>query len=288
MTKRDFNKVFGKVITAGFEYVTPTLAKEMLEYNIGNRDVKLKKIITMVQAMKEGRWLFNGDSIRFNNNGDLIDGQNRLLSIIKAGIPQPCLVVRGLDPEAAKTIDIGSKRQLKDWLQFLNIPNSTIIAPALRALSPYYVEDAPKRIGDSINKYEVSIESSLALFDEIRESLALSAEYAKANKRGNPLTPSQTTTIFHVLTEASKTLGEDFMNELCKGINLEENSPTYKLRAFLTKKKEDARCGKASSLRASYIYGLTVKAWNYWVQEFDMPDEELESGLDFPTIIVPE
>lgn len=66
--------------------------------------------------MREGSWMFNGDTIRFDTEGNLLDGQHRLAAIRESGIPQDYIVVEGLDPKCSKTIDIGFKRSVEDYL----------------------------------------------------------------------------------------------------------------------------------------------------------------------------
>jgi len=286
MNKLDFKKLKNST-SATLTLVSPKMSDELLLSNIKNRDPKMKKILTLVQAMVDDKFSHTGDTIKIDRDDKVIDGQNRLMSVSKSGISQPFLIVRGLDPECAKNVDVGSKRQLKDWLQFLQVENSTIIAPSLRALDAYYVENAPKRIGQSLNKYEIPIDRSLELFNVIRVNLEKSAQWAKSNKQSNSLSPSQTATAMHVLSEIDEDLAETFFNELCCGIKVDAGSPTMMLRDCLRKTKEEAKCGARASLRASQVYKLIITAWNYWVQDYTMPKAVFDKNSDFPLPVNP-
>lgn len=57
--------------------VSPELASEWLKGNDFNR--KLSPTITSRYAdeMKNNRWAFTGDSIKFDSDGTLLDGQHR-------------------------------------------------------------------------------------------------------------------------------------------------------------------------------------------------------------------
>ena len=99
--------------------ITPEKAREILEKrNTDNyRNLKQSAANLYEKDMKDGNWMFNGDTIRFDKNGQLMDGQTRLTAIRDSGISQKFFVVTGLDPECAKTIDIGFKRSVEDYLR---------------------------------------------------------------------------------------------------------------------------------------------------------------------------
>lgn len=108
-----------KQLKITFKKVTPNMANEILvmrnSENYRNLKPNAKRLY--VKEMKEGRWMFNGDTIRFDWNGNLIDGQHRLEAIKETGLPQDCIIVEGLNPECAQTIDIGHKRSVEDYLK---------------------------------------------------------------------------------------------------------------------------------------------------------------------------
>lgn len=80
------------------------------------RRVKQKVVDMYAKDMKNGNWTFCGDSIKFDKDGNCIDGQHRLRAIIKSKKPQMFIRIDGLDPESAKTMDSGFKRSINDYL----------------------------------------------------------------------------------------------------------------------------------------------------------------------------
>lgn len=56
------------------ETITPKKAMEWLQRNVANRPMSHKRVLGYAQAILAGAWKVNGDCIRFNGNGDLIDG----------------------------------------------------------------------------------------------------------------------------------------------------------------------------------------------------------------------
>lgn len=95
----------------GMEIITPERAKELLARNADfQRKRNYHRVDLYAADMESGAWVYNGDAIRIDNAGRLIDGQHRLAAIVKSGTSQPMNVVTGLDPACFATIDRGQGR----------------------------------------------------------------------------------------------------------------------------------------------------------------------------------
>lgn len=82
------------------ELITPEEAEEYLSRNdVNNRTINLEKVKVFADDMKKGKWQLNGEAIRFNEMGTLVDGQHRLMAIIKAGVPVKIGVMRNISKE---------------------------------------------------------------------------------------------------------------------------------------------------------------------------------------------
>lgn len=99
------------------ETVTPRMAKAWLAKNIEtNRAPKKGRIPMYARDMKLGRWELTGEAIKFNESGQLIDGQNRLRAVILADVPVDFAVMRGVPDSAFDVIDSGAVRTTADSL----------------------------------------------------------------------------------------------------------------------------------------------------------------------------
>jgi len=104
-------------VRASFEYITPEIAAEYLKKNIEhNRKIEQKRLYGYIRDMKHYSWWFTGDTIKFNERGQLCDGQFRLTAIVRSKMPQTLLVVRGVAEPAVLHMDKGKTRSLKDSL----------------------------------------------------------------------------------------------------------------------------------------------------------------------------
>ena len=108
----------GTQMNISTETVTPAIAREWLTHNIDNRSPREASIESYAQDMLAGRWQLTGESIKFAEDGRLLDGQNRLMAVIKSGIPIETVVVRGLDPRSQIAMDGGIARTSGDALGF--------------------------------------------------------------------------------------------------------------------------------------------------------------------------
>lgn len=94
------------------EMITPEIAQEYLKFNTENyRSLNKSRVISYSSDMKAGRWQLNGEGIKFNREGRLIDGQHRLQAIVRAGVPVQMLVIRDVEDDV-NIYDIGATRSM--------------------------------------------------------------------------------------------------------------------------------------------------------------------------------
>lgn len=98
------------------ESISPQVAKLYLEKNTSNRPIRKQAVSGYAREMAMGRWGATHQGIAFNCNGELIDGQHRLLAIVKSGVTIQLPVARGLIHDTQDVIDAGRKRTVADQL----------------------------------------------------------------------------------------------------------------------------------------------------------------------------
>lgn len=90
--------------------VTPELATKYLGFNDANRKVRHGWVSYLENVIKTGEWRATHQGIAFSESGSLLDGQHRLMAIVKADIPVMMLVTYGLPDQSFSAIDSGIKR----------------------------------------------------------------------------------------------------------------------------------------------------------------------------------
>jgi hypothetical protein len=105
-------------VPVGVEIIRSEVAKKYILQNRYNRNYSDTNAHRLATKITNDSWIFNGDTIVFNTEGMLLNGQHRLQAIILSGLPIACVVVRGVDhPLAFRTYDIGKKRDFASALQ---------------------------------------------------------------------------------------------------------------------------------------------------------------------------
>jgi len=107
---RVFTENLHSKILVEFELaVSPDLALTMLRQNKQNRDTKETDITFFTEEILAGRWANLADGVAFDSRGVLVDGQHRLMAIIKAGRTVTMKVAFGLSPESRIAVDVRSR-----------------------------------------------------------------------------------------------------------------------------------------------------------------------------------
>lgn len=119
-------------ISAEIVTITPALAKEWLRANTHNRPVREARVNGYARMMTAGQWHLNGEAIKRAVDGTILDGQHRLLAIVKSGATITTLVVQGLPSEAQDTMDGGAKRSAGDVFSLRGEQNAAILGSVAR------------------------------------------------------------------------------------------------------------------------------------------------------------
>lgn len=117
--------------------VSPGMAEGWLLKNKSNRPLRRLTIVKYSRDMINGLWLVNSDCLAFDVEGNLINGQHRLMALILAGVSIEFQVTYDLQAQAGMTMDQGIGRTATDIAHFcgLDTVNKTQTAIA-KILSP--------------------------------------------------------------------------------------------------------------------------------------------------------
>ena len=136
---------FPKYVPSGnMELVTPAMASNYLKHNEHNprKSTNRNQIEAYARDMAAGKWFANGEPIVFDANGDLKDGQHRLMAIVKANVPVYMFVIRGVDPEYT-TFDYGMLRRMS---QELGVSRNVEVIANLIVSNAYAIKKPSKGI----------------------------------------------------------------------------------------------------------------------------------------------
>jgi len=125
--------------TARIITISVDQARKWVEnHNPHNRAVSTTTITRYATLMNRGEWMLTCEPIMFDWNGNLLNGQHRLMAIIASGKPQQFLVVKDLNPSIFPLIDTQHQRRGADCLSILKVKNYAHAACATQMVSQWY------------------------------------------------------------------------------------------------------------------------------------------------------
>lgn len=244
-----------KKITTTLMTITPSLANKYLALNIEQqRKTKPANISIMAEAIKAGKWRITGDTIKFNVDGKLIDGQNRLYAVVEANKAIKTYVARNVPNESITVIDTGCARTGQDALKISGFTDTThehvsVIAPLLfngnNGISLKYRLGAQNLV-ETYSFYKPAIDFAVTNLKGIRQQVkaVIARAYYSVDQKE--------------LLRFCTILREGFSSE---EIRLED-SGVIKLREFLIRTK-----GNANSAKGKEIYEKTEFVLNAYLHK---------------------
>lgn len=227
--------------------ITPEIAAEMLSRNKNNRKMNEKHILSLIKEIQEGRWKINGDNIRLNTCGNIIDGQHRLHAVVRSGITIQTWVMDGLSNDVFDTIDVGKRRSSGDTLSCRGETYAHRLAALLIMIDKYNTGRVEKNISYS----NTEVECLLAKYPDARESL-----HGGLNKA--LLRPSVLDSCFYFFRKKDPEMAKIFIDRILKGIGLQIGDPWHVLRERLI-----ANSLSPTKLSKALSMALVIKAWNH-------------------------
>lgn len=107
-------------IRAEFMTITPDQASALLDGSTRRNRKRCGQRVYIANAIRDGNWRCNGESIILAYDGGINDGHNRLAACVDAKIPIRSLVVFGMDPEGFGTIDINARVRSAADVMYIN------------------------------------------------------------------------------------------------------------------------------------------------------------------------
>ncbi|MER5301346.1 hypothetical protein ABT039_17990 [Streptomyces lasiicapitis] len=230
----------------------PQLASRLLRRNTKNRNVRAAAVEDYVRDIQANTWPLNGEAIKLDVQGNVLDGQHRLYAVVKADEPVTTFIVGGLPPETQATMDSGLRRTTADALSLAEESNATTVAAILRRVWTWQQGD--RKFTRRISPTTAESKALLVKHPEIRRS----AEIAMRTRAAFPHIPQSALGTAHFLFNA---IDPDqctwFFQRLGDGVELSSGHPILALRARVT--SERAKEGQIAWARhLAYL----VSTWN--------------------------
>jgi len=237
--------------------VTPSYAKELLEKNTKNRRVNDVTLNRYYRDIIEDKWKEDtGECIKISKSKVILDGQHRLLAIVKANKPIYLHIIEDLNDEVFDVIDTGKSRNSSDTFKIKGVKNETIIPSSI---NQYTALSKGKTGLDS--RSELMTNSQLLDLYYKRENFWQIAARKSSNwynQFAKILTPSQIGGLYAYFYDISSKDADDFMSMMCSGNDIKNNSVNL-LRTKLMNDKVSIK-----KMPRDLRFALIIKTWNFF------------------------
>lgn len=269
--------------------ITPEIADFWLKtYNRSNRPLNDSHVIFLTSQMERGQWVeMNGNTISFNNDLQLNDGQHRLAAIVKSGLSFNFVVMVGVSKEAFMVMDTGRKRSGGDVLSIEGYKKYSLLSAAASFVLNWdrgkFAAGAKKGGGKTKNSVT---NTDILQFVKDNESIFLSQCDAakKYYKTGDKLvTESWLAALLHILSRVDAKSAERFIFQLATGTDIKYRTGLY----FLRNKLSQAKLSDSKAIPTKTKLAYIVKAWNSHRKGLENVKLRYHpsKGEKFPTII---
>jgi len=244
-----------KRIYGAVAIITPDIADAILSSNKNYRRLDRNRVERYANSLLDDVWEVNGESIKLDSNGRLLDGQHRLHAVIRANRNLTTSIVLGVN--STDEVDRGKPRNIADHFRAEGVKNATIAAAATAVLYRFHKQkplyDRSAHCSPSVSEAWEIYQNTLGISDIVsatRKCRGLCATGALAGVMTCAMTASKCG-----LPPILK-----FLEDLSSGAGLNEDSPVYALRERLIRVRES----KKVILAQKELTALIIIAWNHY------------------------
>lgn len=251
-------------ISVSMVYITPEIAKHYLSFNTKNRKKSEKGIKFLVNQMEKGSFIENGESIVFDKNMQLTDGQHRLMAIIKSGKSYHIPVVKGVAVKSMATYDTGKNRSAGDVLSLNGFKQSTKISAFIKIIYKYLDKGSRTAKTGSTNRTETLTNQQILEYCKdnyiwiSRINTNINSIYKKSTLK--VLSVTNLSLIAYML--GGKNPSDDvytFIKHISGVLKTEDTATSYLYTKLYNSKI------KKEPLSFYWTLGMAIKAWNYFI-----------------------
>ncbi len=263
--------VASTTMTTRVEVVSPERALDLIA-NMApyQRDVKKQKVTNFAAAMQRKEWVLNpADHICIDTNGKTANGQHRLHAVFESNTTQEFWFTYGVDPEAYRVMDRGTKRTTADMLQGAGEKYTTSLASVAKLAHLWFNVDQDQwKSTPEVTEAQIFavLEAHPGLRDAVREG--------RIGGRGVKCSPTGSMFAHYLIT---RKMGGDSRTvtawyRAIQEMDLAKGQPGHTLGMYFMKTSPAAsrRTTLAGRTQRELDMYLIIQAWNNTCQGKEM------------------
>lgn len=253
------------------QLVTPDMARIYLEKNKVNRKISNNNVKFLAKQMLEGNFKKTGQTISISKNGNLLDGQHRLMAIILSNVPIELNFCEELEDDIFDVIDTGKNRTTSDILSIQGHKNPGELSSAISFLMDIHAGISKNEKLSNSKKLEF-----LNMHPELPEIVSICT---KENRRFKAISSGAIAALYYTFSKIHHDQAESFFDKYYSGVGMESGDVILLLR---NKLYQDAQ--NKSKLKTHQKVALVIATWNIFrkgktVKRLDVPSSGIPKPL---------
>lgn len=232
--------------------VTPQLAKQWLLTNTDNRKPSPAWVSKLARDMRNGQFPNVGETIKFDEDGHLIDGQHRLMAIVESGKTIEFFVIEGIPREDRFKMDKNRRRSASDELTMgYGIPSAKSAQAVCRLVLLWEVEEI---------RGEVYKPTDAEIVDYVvtnRDAMGQAVRYGMSLRNEIGGLPAAFGCLHYLTFRIDAATAMEFWEGVMRGEGLHSGDPELALRNLIIR---HAQKGGEKPVKPFLAAG--AKAWN--------------------------
>lgn len=230
--------------------------------------------------MLRGEWRYSHQGMAVDIDGNLIDGQHRLVALMWADEEQPGITIEteitlDLPVENFRVVDAGKARTPTDTMALLGEANRLILAAAIKLFVVY--DSKAFDNNRLIRLSNAQLEDVLAKNPGLREAAPHGHRV-----RASGLVASASTTGIYICSRAYRDAPmTDFLDGLATGFDLAPGDARAALRSTMSRIRASKKLKVDNVEQLAYF----IKTWNFWLQQAHVSRITFGVAEEFPTPI---
>jgi hypothetical protein len=252
-----FTPTKSKTLTTELMRITPRQARYILKtYNTKNRKPSKVAVTKYATDMQSGNWQLTAQTIAFDRDQVLLDGQQRLLACVQTDMPQDFLVAFGLSPDCFKNIDNGKGKTNADILGMNGFGEPAITSALTRAIIAYETSgttDANTFKG----VYQITKSQILEYLDAHPEITQFIDKYKKSQVVSSLIASF----CYWLLSQDNRQECEKYLDQVLLGYNLEPDT----IQSYLFNKLQRNRNTVQQKMTKTSIIANIIIGWKRYM-----------------------
>lgn len=259
-------------------FISPSIAKKMLEKNTNNRHVKLELVRRYKTDMLEGRWMEDtGELIKMGKSGIVLDGQHRLIALVEANKGFYFHVGSQIDDAVMPMLDTGATRTASDVYSMKKI----LYASELPAIVNFYCSLTNGHIyRDNRNKLTNQESLDFVLSKRVFWENVGTKSSVWYSAFSRILSKTMIGGFYSFFYDISPKDAENFFVELCTGINVTNDT----IRVLRKKLNDDKISTKKITMTHKIVF--IIKSWNAYRKGVELRVLKYDSNTEVAPVAI--